>query len=87
MVGVRASGCLARSTYITPPVPRLEDTARILFGDPPHRRPELPADHQAVIGLCPVLRRHLYLGDGEVLRTLSQRVFHQHSVTPLRPGV
>ena len=46
------------------PVLRLEDSARLPFVDTPHRRPELPAEHQAMIGLCPVLRRSLSLGDG-----------------------
>ena len=46
-----------------------------------------PTEHQAVIGLCPVLRHLLSLGDSEVFRTHLQRVFHQHHVLSLHPGV
>ena len=92
-VGVRASGCLERSTSITrSPVsvhrsPSWRTSPCLPFGYPLHRHLELPAEHQAVESFCPVFRRLLPLGDGKLFPTRSQRVFHQNLMLPLLPGV
>ena len=57
-------------------IPWLEDPYPIPLFDPPHYRPELPAEHQAVVCLRPVLHRLLSLGDGEVLCARVQSILH-----------
>ena len=72
---------------IRTPVPGLQDAARLSLSNPPHRHPELPAEHQAMVSLGPVLCRLLPPGDGKVLLACPQRVLSQHCEFAFPPGV
>ena len=57
------------------------------FRDPPHRRPEFSAEHQAMKCLSPVLRRFFLADGGEVLGTGPQCVLHEHRVMLRLPRI
>ena len=69
------------------PLSGLEYIPRLPFRDPPHRRPQLPSEHQDVISLCPVLLRLIPAGDGEVLFACAQGFLHKNPMTTVFPSV
>ena len=65
----------------------LQHPSLLALGDPPHRRPEFTADHQAMKGLGPVLRGFFPVDGSEVLSGGPQRVLHQHRELARLPRV
>ena len=55
--------------------------------DPPHRRLEFTAEHQAMESFVPMLRGLLSIYSGEVLSGGPQRVLHQHPVSSCLPRI
>ena len=66
---------------------RLQHTPHLPLGNPPHHCPQLNLEHQAVVGLRPVILVLLPAGGGEVLPEITQRLLHEHPVTPGLPHV
>ena len=65
----------------------MEEPSRIPLRYPPHLRPELPPEQQAVEFLSLLLRRLLSQGDGEVLCARAQSMLYEHPVLAFRPSV
>ena len=63
-----------------------QDPPLLPLCDPPHRRPEFPAEHQAMVCLSPMLRGFFPADGGEVLCAGPQRVLHEHCVLPRLPS-
>ena len=68
-------------------VPLQQDPPLLPLRYPPHRRPEFPAEHQAMVCLIPMLRGFLPLDGGEVLHVGAKCVLHDHCVLPRLPIV
>ena len=60
------------------PVPRLQDASRLPLCNPPHHRPELPTEHQAMVRFSPVIRGKL--------RTAVQWITERDTGGVLQPG-
>ena len=62
-------------------------TPLILLRYPTHRRPEFPAEHQAMVCLSPIIGGFIPADGGEVLRAGAQCVLHEHCVVSCLPSV
>ena len=76
-----------RSPVILHLSPRLKHPARLPFRNPSYRRPEFTTEHQAVVGLSPVLHRLLPLGGSKVLLARPEGVAKKHRMLAFPPGV
>ena len=57
----------------------------LLLFNTPHRPPQIPAEHEAVIVLSPVILGLLYAGGSEVLLKCPQCLLYEHPLPPYLP--